>query len=529
MNFNNGNDNNNNKNNNNYVRAVRGGKSSLLSFRSVFQAYLDCRKRKRGTINALKFEENVLENLFDLAHHLQKGSYQPARSICFVTRVPKLREIFAADFRDRVVHHLLVRDLEKRWDKRFIFNSFASRKEKGTHLAIQRLQKGMLQVSCNRKRPAYFMQLDIRSFFMSIDRTILFSMFASNREQQPAIDLLHRIIFHDCTQDFRFKGDIRILEHVPPHKSLFQVTPGKGLPIGNLTSQFFANVYLNELDQYVMHTLRCAHYFRYVDDFILLADEHEKLLEWYCSIEKFLQEKLQLTLKPLVGQVARRVSDGANFLGYIVRPDYILIRNRVVNNFKHRLNQYADKLIVPIVVGKQNCVQVKLGAGMVAELRQVVASYMGHFKHGNAHRLVESLFLHYRWLDWLFTHQDYQIRERFKCRKAFLRMRQQVNFFRKCLKHWVLFFQVGQYIEAYDDDAVFMQEIGGFTIRTQRGIRQVAGFPIRKLDLYVRKVLIKGRNVAVIREVLQGPHIMERQVTDLYTHASAYLCRSPGF
>ncbi|MCD4718779.1 MAG: DUF1566 domain-containing protein [Desulfobacula sp.] len=113
VNFNNGNVNNNNKSNSYYVRAVRGGKCSLLSWASVYRAYMDCRRRKRGTINALKFEVDVLENLFSLALDLQKGSYQPSRSVCFVTTRPKNREIFAADFRDRVVHHLIIYELEK--------------------------------------------------------------------------------------------------------------------------------------------------------------------------------------------------------------------------------------------------------------------------------------------------------------------------------------------------------------------------------------------------------------------------------
>ena len=112
VNFNNGNDNNNNKSSSYYVRAVRGGKCSLLSFSSLFGAYLVCRKRKRSTINALSFEYRLLDNLFKLALELQKGTYRPSRSVCFVTTTPKMREIFAADFRDRIVHHLVVGELE---------------------------------------------------------------------------------------------------------------------------------------------------------------------------------------------------------------------------------------------------------------------------------------------------------------------------------------------------------------------------------------------------------------------------------
>ena len=172
VNFNNGNVNNNNKSNNNYVRAVRSGKCSLLSFESVYKAYVDCRRRKRGTINAIKFEYRLLDNLFSLASDLQKGAYRPSRSVCFVTQSPKLREIFAADFRDRVVHHLVVRELEKYWEPRFIYDSYACRVGKGTHAAVERLQDFMRKTTRNQKRASFFLQLDIRSFFTSINKQI---------------------------------------------------------------------------------------------------------------------------------------------------------------------------------------------------------------------------------------------------------------------------------------------------------------------------------------------------------------------
>jgi len=157
------------------IRAVRGGKCpSVLSFESVYHAYMDCRKGKRGTINAIQFEFNMIDHLFQLALDIQKGAYWLSRSVCFVTTSPKLREVFAADFRDRIVHHLIVRKLEPIWERAFIYDSHASRSGKGIHLAIKRLQKFMLKASLNRKRKAYYLQLDIRSFFMSIDKNILF-------------------------------------------------------------------------------------------------------------------------------------------------------------------------------------------------------------------------------------------------------------------------------------------------------------------------------------------------------------------
>jgi RNA-directed DNA polymerase len=283
------------------VRAVRSGECSLLSFESVYRAYLDCRKRKRGTINGIRFEFESLDNLFDLALGLQQGTYRPTRSVCFVTTTPKLREIFAADFKDRVVHHLLVRELEKIWEPCLIHDSYASRKGKGTHGAVKRLREFMLKITKNGKVPAWMVQLDIRSFFMSIDKDLLFQIFENRllRQKDPQsfamLYLLHRIIYHSCSRDYVFRGNPAVLAKVPEHKSLIKIEENKGLPIGNLTSQFFANVYLNGLDLFIKKQLKCRYYVRYVDDFVLLSGKREELEQWVMRISSFLKESFALS------------------------------------------------------------------------------------------------------------------------------------------------------------------------------------------------------------------------------------------
>ncbi|MBW2709450.1 MAG: hypothetical protein JRD04_09265 [Deltaproteobacteria bacterium] len=223
--------------NNNHVRSVRSGECSLLSFRAIYDAYLDCRRRKRGTINALRFEANLLENLFNLALDLQRGKYRPSRSVCFVTRSPKLREIFAADFRDRIVHHLVVRELEKIWDPRFIHDSYASRKGKGIHTAVDRLQGFMRKITRSGKRAGFFLQLDVRSFFMSIDKRILFELFDRDPKTSEVLrTLLSILIFHDPTKDYHFKGNRKLLYGIPPHKTLFKVGPQPEDPSGGRDS-----------------------------------------------------------------------------------------------------------------------------------------------------------------------------------------------------------------------------------------------------------------------------------------------------
>ncbi len=278
MNFNNGNTNNNIRLTQT-VCAVSVESDQLYSFFSLYQAYLACRKRKRGTINALSFEQDLLENLFALGETLRAGNYRPARSVCFVTKQPKLREIFAADFADRVVHHLLVPRLEAVFEPRFIHDSFACRKGKGTHAAVYRLREFMNRAARGGRQVAWFLQLDIRSFFVSIDKEILFSIIERHVKDREILDLTRRIIVHDRTANFVYKGEPELLLRIPRHKTLFHAPKAKGLPIGNLTSQFIANVYLNELDQFVKHTLKARNYLRYVDDFVFLHESRKVLFE----------------------------------------------------------------------------------------------------------------------------------------------------------------------------------------------------------------------------------------------------------
>ena len=149
-----------------------------FTLEEVLKAYLSCRKNKRNTINQIKFEINLEENLYSLYKSLNNGSYYPGRSICFVVTYPKLREIFAADFKDRVVHHLLVSRIEPFFEKRFIFNSYACRKDKGVHKAIEKLQSYISRLNQDKSKNTYYLQIDIKSFFANIDKNILYSIIA---------------------------------------------------------------------------------------------------------------------------------------------------------------------------------------------------------------------------------------------------------------------------------------------------------------------------------------------------------------
>jgi len=392
VNFNNGNVNNDNKTNTNYVRAVRAGQwrlskrkrkmKDIFSFGNIYRCYLNCRKNKRNTINALKFEINADKNILRLEKELKHKTYRPSRSILFATRKPKLREIFAADFRDRVVHHILVDYLERIWEKVFIYDSYACRKEKGTHKAVMRLQSFLRKVSRNGKRKAYYLQLDVKDFFTAIDKNILFGLIKRKVSDKDILWLTEKSIFWDCTQSFVLRDRKNIMKKIPLNKSIFGKENKRGLPIGNLTSQFFANVYLNELDQFAKHALKVKYYIRYVDDLVLLSETKEELMRWIGEIERFLRNSLRLKLHPRRRKLLP-VSNGIDFLGYVTRQNYILVRRRVINNMKSKLKHFERTL------GRKGL--GKDASNLSEGLRDSVQSYLGHMKWANSYRLVKSL------------------------------------------------------------------------------------------------------------------------------------------
>lgn len=408
----------------------RETKSNLFTLPKLFKAYLSCRARKRKTINSLKFELAWELKLLKLLKELQNHTYHPGRSICFVVTYPKLREIFAADFRDRIVHHLLVNEIGPLFERCFIYDSFACRREKGTHAAIFRLKKFINQVTKNKTQNALYIQLDIKSFFSHIDKNILFKIIKKEAIRHPELmrriysqeilrsaqndgDILwlaKTIIFHDPTQNYYLKSKKELFTQIPVSKTLFMAPKNKGLPIGNLTSQFFANVYLNELDQFVKRKLKVKYYLRYVDDLVLLSESSEQLRRWRKEIDYFLKENLKLELHPKKDKYGS-VYQGIDFVGYIVKPEYTLSRKRVVSNLKTKLYYFNQGLL--LVSGNQKQEALPLSKPPTKdEIKQMLAmvnSYYGHFKHANCYNLRKNLYdKHFGALkEYLIPNNDY--------------------------------------------------------------------------------------------------------------------------
>ena len=315
--------------------------SKPYAFEALVQAYLDCRASKRNTASALAFEERLEANLVELHEELCSGQYRPGRSICFVITRPKPREVWAADFRDRIVHHLLYNQVAERFHAGFVAGSSACIPGRGTLYAAQRLEHDVRSITQNWSRPAFYLKLDLSNFFVAIDKGVLHAQLANRIHEPWWLWLAGLILFHDPRTNVELRGSTDLLARVPPHKSLFNAPPDTGLPIGNLSSQFFANVHLDALDQFAKHQIRARHYVRYVDDFILLHESPQWLHQAHQRIEAWLPERLGAHLNP-TKTILQPIERGIDFVGHVIKPWRRTTRPRILRTAVQRLKTMPD-------------------------------------------------------------------------------------------------------------------------------------------------------------------------------------------
>lgn len=356
LNFNssNHNMNNNNRNNGQSVRPILELTKSSDKIRhfsitkeqlllDLYRAYKDARKHKRNRNYQLKFEFNLEENLIDLRDELISGTYKPFPSNCFIIHDPKMREVFAAHFRDRIVHHLFYNYTYKVFEKTFIYDSYSCIKNRGTHFGIERLKHHILSVSKGYTKPCYVLKIDIKGYFMNINRKILLELsrktLLKNKTQYDYefVDyLLEMIINSNPMDNCNVLGELSDWNNLPKDKSLFYAKENCGLPIGNLSSQLFSNVYMNVFDQYIKIKLKCRHYGRYVDDAYIVSDDREYLNNLISEITSFLEEKLGLKVHPYKTRIFDAYQ-GVEFLGAYIKPFRTYISSSTLNRIKKKL------------------------------------------------------------------------------------------------------------------------------------------------------------------------------------------------
>ena len=322
----------------------------------LYQAYYDARRHKRNKPYQLRFEADLERNLNALCDELYNRTYKPYPSTCFIITDPKKREVFAADFRDRIVHHLYYNYTHELYERTFIYDSYSCIRDRGTHFGIARLEQHIRQESQHYTVPCYVLKMDISGYFMHINRQLLLSICLATLERMS----VHRILKHVPTtwqevldmdfvryltieivllnpiEDCRLHGSEEEWADLPKSKSLFYSPVGCGLPIGNLTSQLFSNVYLNVLDQYVKRKLRCRHYGRYVDDFYVVSADKEYLFEVAERVKEMLLKQLDLEINDGKTKVLS-IWHGVDFLGAYVKPYRQYASRQMVMRMREKL------------------------------------------------------------------------------------------------------------------------------------------------------------------------------------------------
>jgi hypothetical protein len=302
------------------------------------------------------------------------------------------------------------------------------------------------------------------------------------------------------------------MERIPRQKSLFGIESEKGLPIGNLTSQFFANIYLNGLDQFIKHSLKCRFYMRYVDDLVLIGEDRAKCLEWHEAISNFLSRSLNLKLKEK--EKIQPVSNGIDFLGYIVRADYMLCRNRVVNNLKGKLLEFKKALIS----AENGVLRVLYPEKTLTAFHACLNSYLGHFSHADTFKLTQSLFEENPWLGFYFVLTEGKVFRKCCPPRNFSSITRQYRFFTRYLAPYFLFFQVGCFYEFYGYPAIMsIRELKLKRIKQKYGFRVRCGIGEKALDRYVKTAIETNRPVAIVRQTgyISG-RVLERKLDTIY-------------
>ena len=312
---------------------------SSLTIEAVFDAYFDCRKAKRNSIAQLRFEIDLEKNLVALHRELCEGTYKIGRSVAFVITHPKIREVWAADFRDRVVHHLIYNAICDRYHRRFIRDNYACIPGRGTHDGLRRVSGFARSITRNWTRSAYFLKADVANFFNSIDHRILIGLAERHVPEEWIRTLIRQVVLHDPRGDFSMRSSPATFDMVPRHKSLLHAPVGKGLPIGNLTSQFFACLYMNELDQYAKHVLKAKYYGRYVDDVVLLHEDPDVLNEWYVRMDQYIQTSLAIRFHPNKKHL-NLVHNGIDFTGFIIKPGRTYLRQTSLSKCQQKIRAW---------------------------------------------------------------------------------------------------------------------------------------------------------------------------------------------
>jgi retron-type reverse transcriptase len=322
----------------------------IISAENLFAAWEVFKRDKRNKPDVAEFEQNVEQHIFQLRHDLRDKAYQHGGYYGFWVHDPKRRRIHKATVRDRVLHHAIFRILNPVFEPTFIPTSFSCRVGKGTHKGVESVRDMLRAESKNGTEKCWVLKCDVRKFFDSVDHTVLLGIIKRRVGDDDAFELLTKIV------------------------ESYSTAEGKGIPIGNLTSQMFANIYMGEFDHFVKHSLRVKRYARYTDDFVVVSGDKAYLESLLPPMRDFLKERLKLELHPQKVTI-RKYRQGADFLGYVVLPHNVAVRTRTK---KRMFRKMADRAAA-----------YHSGEISKAAFEGALNSYLGVLSHADAHELSE--------------------------------------------------------------------------------------------------------------------------------------------
>ena len=334
------------------MKTYRNLYPQIYDFGNLYCAYLKARRGKRYRPEMLQFTAHLEENLSRLQHELTTRTYHTGPYRRFIVYEPKRREVAALPFRDRVAQHAICNVIEPLWELRFIHDSYACRAGKGTHAGADRVTQYLRQVHRNHGQ-VYVLKADIHSYFPSVNHQALLSIFQRRIRCTRTTNLIAEILASGSKT-------------------------GRGIPIGNLTSQLFANIYLDRLDQFVKRQLHIHHYVRFMDDFINVHHDKPTLWEWRYAITDFLRNTLHLELNPKTAIFPE--ARGVDFLGYRIWRTHRLLRKRSVKRMRRKLKIYQRKYTT--------------GEISLDHISASIASWVGHARHANTYNLRRRIFAH---------------------------------------------------------------------------------------------------------------------------------------
>jgi len=322
---------------------------NIITIEKLLKAWQEFLRDKKNRKDVILFQAKLMNNIFDLFHDLKNKTYKHGNYTAFNISDPKPRQIHKATVRDRLLHHLIYQELYQYFDSKFVYDSYSCRIDKGTHKAMNRFRQMFLKVSKNNTKTCFVLKCDIKKFFANINHKVLKGILAKHIKDENIIWLFSQVI-----NSFSPRHDFS------PRQDLGTV----GLPLGNLTSQLLVNVYMNEFDQFMKRELKIKYYIRYADDFVILENDKIYLENLLSKISKFLSESLKLSLHPDKVFI-KTVASGVDFLGWVHFPHHRVLRTstkrRVLKNTRNNPQQ------------------------------EVVQSYLGMLKHGNAYKLSQNM------------------------------------------------------------------------------------------------------------------------------------------